>query len=356
MKSWFKTNLFWILLGLLMLSILSVFSPCSQLNPANYAHYLSYLEVNNRTSFFSTIATSLAAILAIIFSISLATIQHAASKYSPSILEYYKQDKPIIVTYLIFIISIAFAILSLSMDWSFRAIIISFILLIFCLFLVLFQFWRLTDMVNPVELIKKIRDKAIKNIIQLPKKLKNSIKGVKARNEFERSLIKSESYKEFQFHSDESLHEENKKYILQLADIIQKSALRREYETCAAGFDAIADIAKEYISIRQKDITPEDKFLQSIYEKLEAISKISFRNEDVPLLQEVIKAFEKIGCATTEIEVISSVSGLNQITSLSDYYIRQIGLKSIKEELWDVAAQSVRSLGQLGVSASQKNR
>ena len=355
MKNWFKTNLFWILLGLLMLSILSVFSPCSQLNPANYAHYLSYLEVNNRTSFFSTIATSLAAILAIIFSISLATIQHAASKYSPSILEYYKQDKPIIATYLIFIISIAFAILSLSMDWSFRAIIISFILLIFCLFLVLFQFWRLTDMVNPVELIKKIRDKAIKNIIQLPKKLKNSIKGVKARNEFERSLIKSESYKEFQFHSDESLHEENKKYILQLADIIQKSALRREYETCAAGFDAIADIAKEYISIRQKDITPEDKFLQSIYEKLEAISKISFRNEDVPLLQEVIKAFEKIGCATTEIEVISSVSGLNQITSLSDYYIRQIGLKSIKEELWDVAAQSVRSLGQLGVSASQKN-
>ena len=312
-------------------------------------------EVNNRTSFFSTIATSLAAILAIIFSISLVTIQHAASKYSPSILEYYKQDKPIIATYLIFIVGIAFAILSLSMGWDFRAVIISFILLIFCLFLVLFQFWRLTDMVNPVELIKKIRDKAIKNIIRLPKKLQKSINVAKSGNKFEQSFIKSELYREVRFHSDESLHEENKKYILQLTDIIQKSTLQREYETCVAGFDAIADIAEEYIFIRQKDVTPDDKFLQYIYEKLEVISKIAFRNEDVPLLQEVIKAFEKIGCATTEIRVISLATDSNQITSLSNYYIRQIGLKSTEEELWDVAVQSVRSLGQVGVSASQKN-
>lgn len=355
MKNWFKFNLFWILLGLLIVSILSIFSPFSQLNIANYAHSLGYLEVNNRTTFFSTVATSLAAILAIIFSISLVTIQHAASKYSPSILQYYKQDKPIIATYLIFIVSIAFAILSLSLDLGVRAIIISLILLIYCLFLVLFQFWRLTDMVDPVKLIKKIRDKAIKNMTRLPKELQRSIKGVKARNEFEQNLIESELYKRVRFHSDESLHEENKKYLLQLTDIIQKSTLQREYETCVAGFDAIADIVKEYVSVRQKDYTPDDKFLQHIYETLEAISKIAFRNDDVSLLQEVTKAFETIGCATTEIGVISSATGSNQITGLSGYYIHQIGMKATKGELWDVAAQAVRSLGEIGITASKKN-
>ena len=353
MKSWFKTNLFWILLGLLMLSILSIFSPFSQANLANYV--IPKIAEVSVSAFLTTNATFIATILAIFFSISLFTIQHAANNYTPSLLGDFKTDKKTWFVFLIFSASVVFNLLSLIFNWGLRSVCVSIVLLGFCFIFLGFQFIHTINLIDPLEVIKRIKDKAIKNITRLPKKLQKSIKGIKARNEFEQSLIKSEWYKEFRFHSDESLHEENEKYMLQLTDIIQKSTLRREYETCVAGFNAIADIAKEYISMRQKDITPEDKFLQSIYDKLEAISKIAFRNEDVSLLQEVIKAFEKIGCATTEIRVISSATGSNQITSLSNNYISQIGLKSIKEELWDVTAQSVRSLGQVGISASQKN-
>jgi len=353
----FRENLFWILLSLLLLSILSIFSPSSQLNLISYIPSADY-QVAGNNSFFSIVTTSLAAILAIIFSISLVTIQHAASKYSPSILEYYRRDKPIIVTYLIFIISIIFSALSLVVDWhswNSRAIAVSFILMVFCLFLVLFQFWRLTYMVDPIALIKKIRSRTVRNIIQLPKKIQKSVKGVKTQNEFEQPLVKSELYKEFKFHSDESLHEKNKKYILQLMDIIQKSILWREYESCVTGLNAIVDIVKEYVAIRQKDSTPDDEFLQYIYEKLKDISKMALKNEDAFLLREILKAFEKIGCITAEIEVISSGNGSNHITGLSSYHIHQIGLKSIEEKLQDVAAQSVISLGKIGVRASRKN-
>ena len=352
MKSWFKANLFWILLGLLMLSILSIFSPVSQTNLANYI--IPKIAKKSVSAFLTTNAAFIATMLAIFFSISLFTIQHAANNYTPSLLGDFKTDKKTWFVFLIFSTSVVFSLLSLIFNWGLRNVCVSIVLLGFCFIFLGFQFIHTINLIDPLEVIKRIKGKAIKNITRLPKKLQKSIKEVKARNEFEQSIIKSESYKEFRFHSDESLHEENKKYILQLTDIIQKSALRREYETCVAGFDAITDIVKEYVSIRQKDATPDDKFLQHIYEKLEAISKIAFRNEDVSLLQEIIKTFEKIGCATTEIRVISSVTGSNQV-SLSGYYIYQIGLKSINEELWDVAVQSVRSLGQIGVNASQKN-
>lgn len=353
MKSWFKTNLFWILLGLLMLSILSIFSPFSQANLANYI--IPKIAEVSVSAFLTTNATFIATILAIFFSISLFTIQHAANNYTPSLLGDFKTDKKTWFVFLLFSASVVFNLFSLIFNWSLRSVCISIVLLGFCFIFLGFQFIHTINLIDPLEVIKRIKDKAIKNITRFPKKLQKSIKGVKTRNEFKQSFVKSELYKEVWFHGNESLHEENKKYILQLTDIIQKSTLQREYETCVAGFNAIADIAEEYISIRQNDVTPEDKFLQHIYEKLEAISEIAFRNEDVSLLQEIIKAFEKIGCATTKIEVFSSATGLNQITDLSGYYIHQIGLKSIKEELWDVAAQSVRSLGKVGVSASQKN-
>ncbi|MCD4713095.1 MAG: DUF2254 domain-containing protein [Clostridiales bacterium] len=353
MKSWFKTNLFWILLSLLMLSILSIFSPFSQANLANYI--IPKIAEVSVSAFLTTNATFIATILAIFFSISLFTIQHAANNYTPSLLGDFKTDKKTWFVFFLFSASVVFNLLSLIFNWSLRSVCTSIVLLGFCFIFLGFQFIHTINLIDPLEVIKRIKDKAIKNITRFPKKLQKSIKAVKTRNEFEQSFVKSELYKEVWFHGNESLHEENKKYILQLTDIIQKSTLQREYETCVAGFNAIADIAEEYISIRQNDVTPEDKFLQHIYEKLEAISEIAFRNEDVSLLQEIIKAFEKIGCATTKIEVFSSATGLNQITDLSGYYIHRIGLKSIKEELWDVSAQSVRSLGKVGVSASQKN-
>lgn len=285
---WIRSNLFWILVLLMILLILSIFSPYSQVNIGNFM--TPRIANTFVSSFLTTNAVFIATILAIFFSISLFTIQHAANNYTPSLLKDFKTDIRTWTVFLIFSLSVIFNLLILIFNWGLRCVCVSIILLIFCFIFLAFQFMHTIDLVDPLEVIKRIKNKAINNINELPKKVEKSMKEIKPTNKSEQYLIRSELYRGVIFHNDK-MHEENKRYILQLTDIIQKSTSRREYETCVAGFDAIENIVKEYVSIRQKDATPNDKFLQYVYEKLEAISKIAFDNEDVSLLQEIIKTF-----------------------------------------------------------------
>lgn len=75
----------------------------------------SYLCLDISSDIFGVIATSLAAILAIVFSISILTIQIVVEKYNPTVLSYFKKSKLTKLTLLSFIVSIVSSIVIYGM-------------------------------------------------------------------------------------------------------------------------------------------------------------------------------------------------------------------------------------------------
>lgn len=365
LKQFLSQYFFWFLFAAMVLIFALVFSPITRFDfgslfysiigekQVNSLLEIIQIEKSNMSIFLSTGAAIFATVLAIFFSISLYTIQHAANNYAPSILSDYKSDKKTQIIFLIFSTSVVFNLLSLIFDWGIKSVYASIWMSIFYFILLAFQFYNTIDLINPLTVINKIEKKVIKKINQLPKKTEILVKSKNAQKALPEAITKNPVHKYIIFHSESSLHEENKEYVSHLIYIIQRAAKVNEYESCVAGLISIAEISKVYIDVRKKDPTAEDKFLEFVYEKLFTIEKIAFENRDTTLLQELSKTFENIGISTSRIEVISSANGYNPITNLAAYYIQKIGLKSSQKKLYDSAGQAINSLESIGVASSQ---
>jgi len=305
-------------------------------------------------TFVSMMSTSLATVVAIFFSISILVIQHAASNYTASILEDYKKDGRTWFVYGFFFFSLIFSSFLLITEVNISPLNTGFVMLIFSFAFLASQFIHTVNMINPMKVIERAKDQSIRDIHATPSRVSSIVKKAKPRNEVERIMIQSPIYPQFVFYNDQTLLTTSRQKILQITDIVLKSSVRREIETCMAGFGALSEIARSYVSIRKDDMTQEDRFLQYIYDKVLSIPKIAFDNEDVSLLQEIIKAFEDVGCSTAEIKPISDDSGPNQATALAVWYIDELGVKAIDKSLWDVVSQAIRSIMNIGTAAIRK--
>ncbi|MGD0177670.1 MAG: hypothetical protein ABSC50_12695 [Candidatus Bathyarchaeia archaeon] len=302
---------------------------------------------------------SLATIIAIYFSISILAVQNAASNYTASILEYYKKDAKSWMTYLFLMMGLSLSAFMLNQEASLVILAsgqiisllnVSTVLLIASFFVLALQFVHICDLVNPRTLISNARSASIRDIRKAPSKV-TSIQDRTKMLGFEK-LLPREFFQQFVFHQNEGtvLRVSHEK-LLQIIDIVYKCAMKRETETYLAGFSAIADIAESYVSIRETDPSPDDKFLNEIYDKLLSVSKIAFDNKDTQLLQETIRTLEKVGISTAEIKPLSRISGSNQSTKLAIWHVHDLGEQAIRGGLWDGAAQAVLSIRNIGIQA-----
>jgi len=215
------------------------------------------------------------------------------------------------------------------------------------------QFLHIIDLIDPKMIIKKIKGQCLRDLKGIPSRIK-SIQKKKPKNRFEEVLSKSHLYPEFILHNEKALLASSKEKVSQISDVILKATSRRELETSVFGFKALSEIARSYITIRQGHATQQDDFLQYIDAQLLSISEIAFDNKDISLLQEIIKAFEEIGCSTTDIKPISPFGGPNLSTSLIMSHICSLGSKAIQKGFFDVSAQAVFSIKTIGALAIQK--
>jgi len=344
---------FEILLALAIASIVSCSGVLSLLLSSDIFTLRIVSSTSQAESFISMMSASLATITAILFSISILVIQHAASNYTASILEDYKKDLRTWFVYFFFF-SLIFGSFILLTEVNISSLNMGFVMLILSFAFLGSQFVHTVDMINPKKVIERAKDQSIRDIHATPSRAYSIVKKTKPRNEVERIMIQSPIYPQFVLHNDQTLLMRSRQKILQITDIVLKSSVRREIETCTAGFVALSEIARSYVSIRKEDTTQEDRFLQDIYDKLLSIPKIALDNQDLSLLQEIIKAFEKVGCSTAEIKPASDFSGPNQATGLAVWYIHELGVKAIEKSLWGVVAQAIRSIMNVGTAAIQK--
>ena len=308
--------------------------------------------MSNASSILSMIGAFLATILAIFFSVSIIVVQHAASSYTASILEGYKRDYRTWFVFFYYMGSLALTLAALQYQ-DLHIVNMTIVTFIFSFFFLSSQFLHIIDLIDPKMIIEKIKGQCLRDLKGIPSRIKSIQKKV-PKNRFEEILSKSHLYPEFILHNEKGLLETSREKISQIGDVILKASSRRELETSAFGFKALSEIVGSYITIRQDHATQQDDFLQYIYDQLLSISEIAFDNKDISLLQEIIKAFEEIGCSTTDIKLISPFGGPNLSTSLVMSHICSLGSRAIQKGFFDVSAQAVSSIKTIGALAIQK--
>ena len=113
----------------------------------------------------STIATCLAAILAIVFSISLLSVQIVSDKYTPRVLEYFKKNRHTKLTLFSFLLTIVFCILFLGIsDCNQSVYAIGFALFLVCCCVFVKYFYEMLRIINPIELANLLRNESLKNV------------------------------------------------------------------------------------------------------------------------------------------------------------------------------------------------
>ena len=313
------------------------------------------LQPSNDVALFTTMGTVLATILGIFFSISIIVVQHAASNYTPSILEGYKRDYRTWFVFFYYLVCLAMTIFSLQYPKNFYLINTTVLAFAFSFLFLASQFVHIINLIDPRNIIENAKRQSLNDIKRIPSKLESILKEQKLENSFEESFAKSPIYSQLVFHNEKTLIASSQNKILQISDVILKASERRELETCVIGLKALCEIVSCYVAIRKDDPTPGDDFLQYVYNQLLAIFEIALDHRDSMLLQEIIIAFEKIGNSTTDIKSISVFGGPNQSTSLAIWHIQVLGKKAIGNGFPDAAAQAIVSLKRVGVSAIQKS-
>ena len=113
----------------------------------------------------STIATCLAAILAIVFSISLLAVQIVSDKYTPRVLEYFKKNRLTKLTLFSFLLTIVFCIFFLGIsDCNQSVYAIGFALFLVCCCVFVEYFYEMLRIINPIELANLLRNECLKNV------------------------------------------------------------------------------------------------------------------------------------------------------------------------------------------------
>jgi len=120
----------------------------------------SQLKIENYAILLSTYTTALSSIFAIVMAISLLAIQHAASKYSPSILDSYIKSTGTILVLSLYPLSIVYGLVGLVYSLGVTEFSIAGALLTACLYLLWLNFNDVVNFVNPIRLITNLQDQA----------------------------------------------------------------------------------------------------------------------------------------------------------------------------------------------------
>jgi hypothetical protein len=244
-----KTNLFIRAMFLLMVvaiifGVMALFSVQSSTNasPLLNKHNISFnIDLFNKlpiTAILSTIAGALAAILAIVFAISQIIISNLSERYSPYILERYKNDPKTMRTLFGFVTVITSSI-SLLLVNAFLPPTISFMLLSVLLFgfvysfsLFIKYFYFMFEIINPLKFTSILEKKTVEQI--------------KNQNE-----------------------EEIQNYISSMGDISIKSLQRNEERVCKEYIQTLHNVFEEFLKLKEANL-----------EKYKSVVNLSYYDRD----------------------------------------------------------------------------
>jgi hypothetical protein len=334
-----KNHFFWIITVLILVFVLSaadvpilasILAPLAILTvPANGAAYLS------------AIVQAIATILAIQFSVSILAVQHASANYSPTILERFRKNPKVLYTYLFEASALGFSAFALFGTISPFFLGVSFVMFLSTLVYLFAHFSLTLDLVNPKSVILSLESDANSRIVSVSQIRLRRSQGSSRRPLFQRFRRTSRNGL-----IDFAILDTSRNTIIALVNILQKSAARRDYETCVAGFRSLGSISQSYVMRTKSIFRADDSFITFLLGQLAGVSKIAFDNPDLMILIEAVRAVQRVGSSAIAISPFPRSANLS--AKLGVYYLGEMGTTALASRLNDVAAAASGAIGYLG--------
>lgn len=336
----------------------------------------SYVQTIDRsilTTFFTSVGTIIAGILAVIFSFSLFSIQQAAERSTPTVLGTFAKDR---VTLWIFVaialssvLVFTFSLAPIKQNLTALLILIAVFLFGSTFLLVNIQYRHVTRIINPTYQLNELYSSALKYLAYVDSYVNDMVEIGAIRPspdrekelavETSRGLLRAGLYirlPQFLDQLDLQLRE--------IFDIVHKFAHRQEYEVTDLGLTYAAKILAKLLLVRKDSTvhipmggsvgTDLDNFLTNTYERLSGVERVAIRNSDFELAKSVIRAMEFVALASTEIRPISGVYlDENPSTNLTLGYLSEMTTEALNADLFDVgivAAVALRRIGRASIS------
>lgn len=323
--------------------ILSLFSVCNS--------YLLAIDNNFFRNFFLTIGASFLGILAIVFSLSLFSIQYASENNSPRIFKRFLEDKKYKFVYLsigtMAIILFLFALLSVEKDLLLVKLFFVFAFLIFLLILLYYHYCNVAQSVNPLYIIGSLKSDTISNLSTIDKNLKKGIEKVATVKKIEKEKEKNE-IKTALIANTKNLFGNVWTNIQEIFDLTLRNSKKNNYDVTWQGFSAIYEIIKKYLFVRKGTFvdlslfsiigigSTQDFILVQTYEKLFAIQRVANSNKDLQLSKDLLRALTLIAKETLGVKFLNETYQSNSVFDLTYGYTFQIAKEGINEGFYDL--------------------
>lgn len=271
------------------------------------------IEVAARQALYSTATAAVTTILAISLSLSLFSVQYAASQYTPGMLRYYVRDPRTWAIFSFFSFAAIFDILALSNLLPSYAWLTSLILFVGCLYFLGLNFVHSSNSVRPTALLKKLRRNVVHLISTVPQ--------------------------------DDSKCEEVASQVFYL---VRKAAEIRDRETYSEGLDAIVEMFRSYFQTRGSYLYG-NRFSDFGYENLNSLGEFGVLGRDTFFLQSLLGKFGEIGIAAARSTPEEDANP--HYSMLACEYLEGLGMLCLRSHLFEACAESMRSVERIGLES-----
>lgn len=343
-KSWYSTSV--------LIRILVFWTITQVISSILFYTYVDHTSTIETTNFLNSGIQATAAIVSIIFALSLIAIQHSASNYSATMLDFFKKDHFVWFTAGYGLFTIGFMGSTIMFNWNLAFF--SFILFLWNLALLGIYLRYTLDMVNPKSMINKIRHNIAKTFKKVLKKI-NKTANYRIKNNSIYRNIDPSMVKSIVIDSDKDLLNDVKKYETSLQYVILSAHKKQEYESTNEGMLSYPEIIKYYLLLNPNHYWPDDLFFELIRERIKEYAKDSLKNDDMVFLKQIIDASIQIGYEMTVIKNLDSPMANNEPLAHLIYALGNIGEKCISLKNWEGVLQITRALGSLGTESMIKS-
>ncbi len=322
------------------------------------------------------LATVVAGVLALLFSVSLFVVQNAADNYTPTTLERFAHDRMSAVLYIIIGISslfifVASVFVKNQSEYTPSLVVTSFFILLLTFILAYWHYSRMAKMVNPVKLLRDWQDETITQMRNVERNMTQTVEWLrlKKRDGKTHDLKREEfeSYSKAGFYmSQPAIHNDFERKLRQVYSITKRAAVRRDYEVIETGLAVISNVLRGYLFARRDSTVPlptsipfsysvdYDSLFDRSFQELQEIARIATANTDENLLRNVIDTIVAIGIASVDVVPKSDIPKNNPITDLSLAFVGGIVEEASRHNYTDVCLNGVSGIRSIVQKALSK--
>lgn len=308
-------------------------------------------EIELQNGFTLSAIEATAGIVTIVFAISILVIQHAASNYSPSILNDFKTDKKFWFSLCYGIFTIMF--LSISLILNYQIILLNLFYFITTLGLLAIFFLYTFGKINPVSIVKNIENEIIQECINISKKIEKILKKNKREDTIDdyknivKNMPKTAAYSILT--NNPTLIEKLKNNEFALRQIILDSIKKRDHDTSRVSLDAYPSIFENYLKIIPNYLWLNDQFLEKLLADLKSYVADGIQNNNHIFLEYLFDTLKKSGYIFAKnINSSDAIIFMNQPLSTCVSYLNEFGKNFLINNEYDLTVKTMKSMGDLG--------